>query len=152
MARDKLNIMGTTEKTTLSSACGTPRRPMRVLVSDRHIRRCERELPAASGPSWPSGHRSLTESRQKDNLRRSSTVENKLRQMNRAILLFAIPLTLAAQYGNNLRVTWIEPGGKEILPAFDQFENPLGKLGVIQASGTVDTSGHPFFTPLGANG
>ena len=72
--------------------------------------------------------------------------------MNRAILVFLIPLTLAAQYGNNLRVTWIEPGGKEILPAFDQFENPLGKLGVIQASGTVETSGHPFFTPLGANG
>jgi hypothetical protein len=59
--------------------------------------------------------------------------------MNRFFLAFAIPLTLAAQYGNNLRVTWIEPGGKEVLPAFDQIENSLGKLGVIQASGPVET-------------
>ena len=72
--------------------------------------------------------------------------------MNRFFLAFAIPLTLAAQYGNNLRVMWIEPGGKEILPAFDQFDNTLGKLGVIQASGPVETKGHPFFTPLGSNG
>ena len=72
--------------------------------------------------------------------------------MNRFFLAFAIPLTLAAQYGNNLRVTWFEPGGKEVLPAFDQFDNTLGKLGVIQASGPVETSGHPFFTPLGSNG
>jgi len=72
--------------------------------------------------------------------------------MHRFFLVFAIPLTLAAQYQNNLRVTWIEPGGKEILPAIDQFENSLGKLGVIQASGPVDTTGHPFFTPLGTNG
>jgi hypothetical protein len=48
--------------------------------------------------------------------------------MHRFFLVFAIPLTLAAQYQNNLRVTWIEPGGKEILPAIDQFENSLGKL------------------------
>jgi hypothetical protein len=71
--------------------------------------------------------------------------------MHRVLLVFAIPITLAAQYQGS-RVTWIEPGAKEMVPAFDEFDNYLGKLGVIQASGPVDTSGHPFFTPLGSNG
>jgi hypothetical protein len=71
--------------------------------------------------------------------------------MQRALLLFAIPFTLAAQYQNQ-RVNWIEPGTKEVLPAFDLFDNALGKIGVIQASGPVETNGHPFFTPLGTNG
>ena len=70
----------------------------------------------------------------------------------RALLVLALPLISAAQYTGGARVTWIEPGGKDTLPAFDQFDNFLGKLGVIQASGPVDTSGHPFFTPLGTNG
>src|SRR5579872_1126619 len=72
--------------------------------------------------------------------------------MYRALLVVALPLISAAQYTGGARVTWIEPGGKDTLPAFDQFDNFLGKLGVIQASGPVDTSGHPFFTPLGTNG
>jgi hypothetical protein len=72
--------------------------------------------------------------------------------MHRALLILAIPLISAAQYSSNSRITWIEPGGKETLPAFDQIENFLGKLGIIQAAGPVDTSGHPFFSPLGTNG
>jgi hypothetical protein len=72
--------------------------------------------------------------------------------MQRSLLVLALPLTLAAQYQNNLRNTWIQPGAKEILPAFDQFDNSLGKLGVIQALGPLDTTGHPFFNPLGTNG
>ena len=72
--------------------------------------------------------------------------------MYRLVLVFGIPLALAAQYQNNLRTFWIEPGGKEMLPAYDQFENSNGMLGVIQASGPIDTAGHAFFTPLGTNG
>ena len=71
--------------------------------------------------------------------------------MRKILLLISIPLTLAAQY-QGLRSIWVEPGGKEVLPAVDEFDNFLGKLGVLQASGPVDTSGHPFFTPLGSNG
>src|SRR5579862_2247584 len=71
--------------------------------------------------------------------------------MNRVLLVFAIPITLAAQY-QGAHSPWIEPGAEEMLPAFDVFDNYLGKLGVIQASGPVDTAGHPFFTPLGSNG
>jgi len=72
--------------------------------------------------------------------------------MYRLLSVLAIALPLAAQYQGNFRVTWIEPGSKETLPAADQFENSNGTLGVINASGPVDTNGHPFFTPLGTNG
>ncbi|HLI84267.1 MAG TPA: hypothetical protein VKV17_10140 [Bryobacteraceae bacterium] len=71
--------------------------------------------------------------------------------MQRAFLLLAIPTFLLAQY-QGAHAPWIEPGSKEMLPAFDEFDNFLGKLGVLYASGPVDTTGHPFFTPLGSNG
>src|SRR5581483_5303737 len=73
-------------------------------------------------------------------------------KMRKALLVLAIPILSVAQYQSNSRPTWIEPGSKEILPPFDDFGNFLGKLGIIQASGPVETSGHPFFTPLGTNG
>lgn len=47
---------------------------------------------------------------------------------------------------------WIEPGKGGVLPAELQFEDSLGRLGVVNALGPVDTKGHPFFEPLGANG
>src|SRR5215471_3815531 len=72
-------------------------------------------------------------------------------QMSRVLLVLAIPITLAAQY-QGARTPWVEPGAKETLPEFDVFDNYLGKLGVIHASGPVDTSRNPFFTPLGSNG
>ena len=72
--------------------------------------------------------------------------------MYRFFLLFGIAITLAAQYQGNFRVTWVEPGSKETLPAFDQFDDSNGALGVIHASGPVETNGNPFFTPLGTNG
>src|SRR5579871_11772 len=72
--------------------------------------------------------------------------------MRKVLLLLGLPILAAAQYQSNLRITWIEPGSGETLPAVDEIENYLGKLGVIQSSGPVDTAGHPFFTPLGANG
>jgi predicted MFS family arabinose efflux permease len=39
-----------------------------------------------------------------------------------------------------------------ILSAELQFDDPLGRLGVVNASGPVDPKGHPFFEPLGSNG
>ena len=72
--------------------------------------------------------------------------------MYRAFLLVAIPLLAGAQYTDTSQSRWVEPAEKDTLPLFDDFDNFLGKLGVIQASGPVDTAGHPFFTPLGTNG
>lgn len=61
-----------------------------------------------------------------------------------------IAVSLDAQY--RVRDTWIEPGSGVVLPEFDSFDNVEGKLGVLNASGAVNTKDHPFFTPLGTNG
>ena len=47
---------------------------------------------------------------------------------------------------------WIEPGKAGILPSELQFADDRGQLGIVNASGPVNTQGHPFFEPLGANG
>jgi len=72
--------------------------------------------------------------------------------MRRLLLIFGIALTLSAQYQNSFKVTWLEPGSNTILPEFDAFDSANGTLGVLNASGPVNTEGHPFFTALGTNG
>jgi hypothetical protein len=61
-------------------------------------------------------------------------------------------LTLSAQYQDRSKITWIEPGSAATLPEFDAFDSNDGTLGVLNASGPVNTEGHPFFTALGTNG
>lgn len=64
--------------------------------------------------------------------------------------LLGLGVTLSAQYsGRNL---WMEPKSNTVLPEFETFESVNGTLGVLNASGEVNTEGHPFFTPLGTNG
>ena len=76
--------------------------------------------------------------------------------MRRLFLIFTIfggtALSLSAQYQDSFKVTWIEPGSGAILPEFDAFDSVDGTLGVLNASGPVNTDGHPFFTALGTNG
>jgi len=48
--------------------------------------------------------------------------------------------------------TWWEPGQGGVMPATVDFADPQGSLGLINASGPIETKGHPFFTPLGTNG
>jgi hypothetical protein len=76
--------------------------------------------------------------------------------MRRLFLIFTMfggtALTLSAQYQNSFKVTWIEPGSGAILPEFDAFDSVDGTLGVLNASGPVNTEGNPFFTALGTNG
>ena len=63
-----------------------------------------------------------------------------------------LTLTLSAQYQNQFKVTWIEPNSGEVLPEFESYDSNDGTLGVLNASGEVNTDGNPFFTPLGTNG
>ncbi|HTR35846.1 MAG TPA: MFS transporter [Bryobacteraceae bacterium] len=66
-------------------------------------------------------------------------------------MALAAPFRLqAANPGTQDR--WMEPGKGGALPAEFQFDDPLGRLGIVNASGQVDTRDQPFFTPLGANG
>jgi len=72
--------------------------------------------------------------------------------MLRLLLISCIALSLSAQYQNSFKATWIEPGSNAVLPEFDAFDSADGTLGVLNASGSVNTEGHPFFVPLGTNG
>ena len=47
---------------------------------------------------------------------------------------------------------WWSPGSGAVLPASVEFDNPLGKLGLLNTSGPIDTKGHPFFEAIGRNG
>jgi hypothetical protein len=72
--------------------------------------------------------------------------------MRRLFLIFGIATTLSAQYQSSFKLTWIEPGSGGILPEFDAFDSVEGTLGVLNASGPVNTDGHPFFTRSGPTG
>jgi hypothetical protein len=47
---------------------------------------------------------------------------------------------------------WWAPGGNRPLPAYIEYDNPWGRIGIVNASGPIKTDGHPFFSPLGRNG
>jgi hypothetical protein len=47
---------------------------------------------------------------------------------------------------------WWNAGGGTVLNETAQFVDPLGKIGLINASGAIATQGHPFFEPIGKNG
>jgi len=47
---------------------------------------------------------------------------------------------------------WIAAGSRLTLPRDLEFDDPLGRLGVLNASGPIDTASHPFFEPIGSNG
>ena len=68
------------------------------------------------------------------------------------IFTLGIAFILSAQYQDRFKITWIEPGSGATLPEFDAFDSNEGTLGVLNASGPVNTEGHPFFTALGTNG
>lgn len=68
-----------------------------------------------------------------------------------ALALVGLALVLHAQ-GYRVRDTWIEPGSGVKISSGDTFENVGGTLGVLNASGEINTKDHPFFTPLGTNG
>jgi hypothetical protein len=47
---------------------------------------------------------------------------------------------------------WWAEGQATPLPEFATYDNDLGQLGVLHASGPIVTAGHPFFEPIGTNG
>lgn len=47
---------------------------------------------------------------------------------------------------------WFTPGSGAPLLANSFHENEWGAVQVLNASGPVNTAGHPFFTPIGSNG
>lgn len=47
---------------------------------------------------------------------------------------------------------WWSAGDGRVLPATASYENPYGRLTILNTAGRLDTKGHPFFEPIGANG
>ena len=47
---------------------------------------------------------------------------------------------------------WVDVGSGVTLPREMLFENPLGRLGVLNTGGAIDSKGHPFFEAIGTNG
>lgn len=76
----------------------------------------------------------------------------QMRRLLPGVLVPAIALTLSAQYQNSFKALWTEPNSNAVLPEFDAFDSVDGTVGVLNASGPVNTEGHPFFRPLGTNG
>jgi hypothetical protein len=47
---------------------------------------------------------------------------------------------------------WWSPGDGRVLPATAEYDDPFGKVGILNTDGPVATKGHPFFEAIGRNG
>ena len=76
------------------------------------------------------------------------------RAMNKplSIALLAAACAASAVLGEPAPAQWWAPGDGRPLPAYVEYANTWGRLGIVNASGPVDTARHPFFMPLGPNG
>jgi hypothetical protein len=61
----------------------------------------------------------------------------------------AMSLAGSAQTGSR---PWWTPGQGTPLADFSTYENDRGLIGVLNTAGRLETKGHPFFEPIGANG
>jgi len=82
--------------------------------------------------------------------RRGSGVPSRAAMLAGSIAVVAV-LGGAAAAGTKVP-RWFGASYDDRLPAYSQFDNAFGKLGVLNESGDVPTKGHPFLAPLGANG
>ena len=57
---------------------------------------------------------------------------------------------MGAEAGSHTR--WWSPGESRLLPDSISYANERGRISILNAAGDTDTSGHPFFMPLGPNG
>jgi hypothetical protein len=71
-------------------------------------------------------------------------------------MFLSAPVGLQAQpsadMGGVVRGQWWAPGNDRPLPAYTEYGNPAGWVGILNAAGSIDTEGHPFFEALGTNG
>jgi hypothetical protein len=68
------------------------------------------------------------------------------------LLLLASSLAAAQNDESYDAASWWQAGEGRTLGASADFDDPTGKVGILNASGPLDTRGHPFFEPIGSNG
>jgi hypothetical protein len=64
-----------------------------------------------------------------------------------AVLAQRDPLVGAAESDQ-----WWAPGDDRVLPAYIEYADGAGRVGIVNTGGPVDTDGHPFFEAIGSNG
>jgi hypothetical protein len=62
------------------------------------------------------------------------------------------PSVLAQTTGQGAADAWWAPGDDRTFPAYVEYANSWGRLGLLNAGGPITTDGHPFFEALGTNG
>ncbi|HTR01174.1 MAG TPA: hypothetical protein VMH83_14335, partial [Candidatus Acidoferrum sp.] len=75
-----------------------------------------------------------------------------MREVRRWLLLLLLPGPVALAQTASTANSWWAPGDGRVLPAFTEYADALGKLGLVNTGGDIATKGHPFFEPLGTNG
>src|SRR5687767_1647341 len=61
----------------------------------------------------------------------------------------ALAMVLSAAQSTD---AWWSPGEGRVLPASIAYENPYGRLSILNTAGRIETKGNAFFEPIGANG
>jgi hypothetical protein len=69
-----------------------------------------------------------------------------------AVPAVGIGLIAAALAASAPEDPWWSPGSGKPLPAYVEYANGFGRVGILNTAGTIITKGHPFFEPIGTNG
>ncbi|MDG2175594.1 MAG: hypothetical protein P8M72_05630 [Gammaproteobacteria bacterium] len=68
------------------------------------------------------------------------------------VCLAGIVSALIATQGLSQTNQWWSPGDGRMLSAYVEYINPFGRFGIVNTTGDIETSEHPFFEPIGTNG
>src|SRR5262245_33300540 len=69
-----------------------------------------------------------------------------------AIVLAGAVLAEPAKTEKTEKDDWWSPGDGRLFQAYTAYANPTGMVGILNTGGAIETKGHPFFEPIGANG
>jgi hypothetical protein len=58
----------------------------------------------------------------------------------------------AADIAYDAHDAWWRPGDDRLMPKRAEYRDATGRIAIVDADGAFEAKGHPFFTPLGANG
>lgn len=79
----------------------------------------------------------------------SNELFGALARTSAAVLMCCCALLANAEERDN---NWWSPSDDRVFPTFSEYENASGRFGIINTSGPIDTSTHPFFSVKGPNG
>jgi hypothetical protein len=84
--------------------------------------------------------------------RSTASIMNITTSRIRITLLASLALSCSAAAQGPAGDQWWAPGDDRPVPAYIEYGNEAGRVGIVNTAGTVVTDGHPFFEALGTNG